>query len=100
MPQSTPLPRGGFLVGGAVRDALTGREPRDVDWLVERPEEEAGRAARALADIAVARSDDEANIAELAAMAPDATIKRVPLLDDDVHDLESLASIADALTRS
>lgn len=59
-----------------------------------------GSAARALADIAVARSDDEANIAELAAMAPDATIKRVPLLDDDVHDLESLASIADALTRS
>jgi len=56
MPQSTPLPRGGFLVGGAVRDALTGREPRDVDWLVERPEEEAGRAARALAVAGTAAS--------------------------------------------
>jgi hypothetical protein len=33
-------------------------------------------------------------------MAPHAIIKRVPLLDDDVHDLDSLASIADALTRS
>lgn len=48
MPQSTPLPRRGFLVGGAVRDALAGREPRDVDWLVERPEDEARRAAAAL----------------------------------------------------
>ena len=49
MPQSTPLPLRGFLVGGAVRDALTGREPRDLDWLVERPEEEARRAVQALA---------------------------------------------------
>ena len=49
MPQSTPLPHRGFLVGGAVRDALAGREPRDVDWLVERPEDEARRAAEALA---------------------------------------------------
>ncbi len=48
MPQSTPLPGSGYLVGGAVRDALEGREPHDVDWLVERPEAEARRAADVL----------------------------------------------------
>ncbi|MEX2502755.1 MAG: HDIG domain-containing metalloprotein [Trueperaceae bacterium] len=41
-----PRPEGGVVVGGAVRDALLGQEPRDVDWLVHDPE----GAARSLAD--------------------------------------------------
>ncbi len=45
MPQSTLLPTAGFLVGGAVRDALLGRPARDLDWLVERPEDEARAVA-------------------------------------------------------
>jgi poly(A) polymerase len=48
MPQSTPRPAAGYLVGGAVRDALLGREARDLDWLVADPEAEALRAAAAL----------------------------------------------------
>jgi len=47
MPQSTPLPTAGFLVGGAVRDALLGTVPRDLDWLVPDPESEARRLAAA-----------------------------------------------------
>lgn len=46
MPQSTLLPTSGFLVGGAVRDALLGRPARDFDWLVERPEDEARAVAQ------------------------------------------------------
>jgi anion-transporting ArsA/GET3 family ATPase len=55
-------------------------------------------AARALADIAVAKHEDAACIAELVAMAPDATVTKVPLLDEDVHDVRSLGAIADALS--
>ena len=54
MPQSTPLPGAGYLVGGAVRDALAGRAPRDLDWLVPDPEAEAQRAAAALGGTAFA----------------------------------------------
>ena len=42
----TPWPEGALLVGGAVRDALLGRRPVDLDWLVVEPE----RAARAHAE--------------------------------------------------
>lgn len=42
----TPALRAGFVVGGAVRDALLGRDPVDLDWLVADPE----ATARALAD--------------------------------------------------
>ncbi|ADI15669.1 polynucleotide adenylyltransferase/metal dependent phosphohydrolase [Truepera radiovictrix DSM 17093] len=48
MGQFTPLPRAGFLVGGAVRDTLLGRAVRDLDWLVPDPEEAAAAAAAAL----------------------------------------------------
>ncbi len=48
MPQSTPHPTRGYLVGGAVRDALLGTPARDVDWIVPHPEEEARRASAAL----------------------------------------------------
>jgi poly(A) polymerase len=41
-----PVPAGGFLVGGAVRDTLLGLEPADLDWLVADPEAEAREAAR------------------------------------------------------
>lgn len=48
MSQFTPHPRAGYLVGGAVRDALLGRAARDLDWLAPDPEVEAARAAQAL----------------------------------------------------
>lgn len=40
-----PVPDGGWLVGGAVRDALLGREQADMDWLVAQPERTASLAA-------------------------------------------------------
>lgn len=43
-----PWPDGGFLVGGAVRDALLGVVPTDFDWVVPDPR----RSALALADAA------------------------------------------------
>ncbi|HEX7021905.1 MAG TPA: HDIG domain-containing protein [Trueperaceae bacterium] len=43
-----PRPEGGLLVGGAVRDALLGRPPADLDWLVADPEVAARAAADAL----------------------------------------------------
>ncbi len=46
MAQFTPVPEGGVLVGGALRDALLGRAFKDLDWLVPDPE----AAARAAAD--------------------------------------------------
>ena len=55
-------------------------------------------AAQALADISAARADDESRIDDLATMTTNAVITRVPLLDDDVHDLDSLTKIAAALT--
>lgn len=48
MAQFTPHPRAGFLVGGAVRDTLLGRNTRDFDWLVEDSRAEAERAAASL----------------------------------------------------
>lgn len=43
-----PVPDGGYLVGGAVRDALLGRPVTDLDWLVADPEGAARAAATAL----------------------------------------------------
>ncbi len=57
-----------------------------------------GGAAQALADISAATVDDESRIGDLRTIAIDAAVIRVPLLDDDVHDLDSLAKIAAALT--
>ena len=48
MSQFTPLPAGGFLVGGALRDALLGRPFADLDWLVTDPEGTAREVAREL----------------------------------------------------
>ena len=48
MSQFTPLPAGGFLVGGALRDALLGRPFTDLDWLVSDPEGAAREMARTL----------------------------------------------------
>ncbi|HEU4741021.1 MAG TPA: HD domain-containing protein [Meiothermus sp.] len=41
-----PFPAQGYLVGGAVRDLLLGKRPKDLDFVVPEP----GKAARALAD--------------------------------------------------
>src|SRR5690606_183872 len=43
-----PWPAAGVLVGGAVRDALLGREPSDLDWLVPDPRAACEAAAREL----------------------------------------------------
>jgi poly(A) polymerase len=43
-----PFPDGGWLVGGAVRDALLGRSTTDLDWLVTQPERAASLAASLL----------------------------------------------------
>ncbi len=45
--QFTPIPADGYLIGGAVRDLLLGREVSDIDWLVADAEAE----ARATADL-------------------------------------------------
>lgn len=49
-----PIPQGGILVGGALRDALLGRPFSDIDWLVEDPERAAERAALELGGSAFA----------------------------------------------
>ena len=46
--QFAPWPDGGYLVGGAVRDALLGVETEDLDWLVAQPERAASLAAQLL----------------------------------------------------
>lgn len=48
MTRFRPVPQGGILVGGAVRDALLGRTPADLDWLVPDPERAANDAAAQL----------------------------------------------------
>jgi poly(A) polymerase len=48
MRQFMPIPPQGYLVGGALRDALLGRDPHDIDWLVAAPERAAREAAREL----------------------------------------------------
>ena len=57
-----------------------------------------GGAAQALADISTARADDESGIDDLATLSTGAVVSRVPMLDEDVHDLSSLTKIAAALT--
>ncbi|MEM7734936.1 MAG: HDIG domain-containing metalloprotein [Deinococcota bacterium] len=42
-----PLPDAGYLVGGAVRDALLGRPVNDIDWLVPNPQDVAKHVADA-----------------------------------------------------
>ena len=48
MNQFTPLPTEGYLVGGALRDALLERPFTDLDWLVADPEGTAREVARTL----------------------------------------------------
>jgi poly(A) polymerase len=45
MTQFMPIPEGGYLVGGAVRDALLGKSFNDMDWLVADPEKAAQETA-------------------------------------------------------
>ena len=48
MTQFTPLPEGGYLVGGAVRDTLLNCSFKDIDWLVNDPQQAAKNAAAQL----------------------------------------------------
>jgi poly(A) polymerase len=45
MAQFMPIPGGGYLVGGAVRDALLGKPFNDMDWLVADPKKTARKMA-------------------------------------------------------
>ena len=51
-------------------------------------------AAQALLDLASASMGEADRIAELTSTTPDATVVGVPLLADDVHDMDGLAVIA------
>jgi len=84
MPESTPLPESGYLVGGAVRDALLGTAPRDLDWLVGDPQAEAERAAAALGGSAFAL--DEAR-GHWRTVADGITLDYTPLAGDLEADL-------------
>ncbi len=59
---------------------------------------QAAGAAVALADLAGSGAEDQSRIHEITDAAPDAIMVQVPLLADDVHDLDGLATIADLLT--
>lgn len=48
MTQFKPIPPGGYLVGGALRDALLGASFNDMDWLVTDPEKTARMTAEFL----------------------------------------------------
>lgn len=56
-----------------------------------------GAAARALADFRRLAAREQAEIAGLAAAVPGAPLVRVPMLADDVHDLDTLRVVAAAL---
>ncbi len=58
----------------------------------------AAGAATALADLTASAAEDDARITEVTNAAPKAIVVRVPLLSDDVHDLDGLAEIAELLT--
>ncbi len=55
--------------------------------------------ATALADFTAAAAGDEERVTGLTAHTPQATVVRVPLLGRDVHDVDTLTSIADLLVR-
>ena len=58
----------------------------------------AAGAATALADLTAAAADDHDRVDELAEAAPHAVLVTVPLLTDDVHDVDGLRRIAELLT--
>lgn len=77
----------------------TGVAPdRAADLHIDLADTAAAGAATALADLTAAAADDDDRVADLAESAPDAVLVRVPLLTDDVHDLDGLRRIAGLLT--
>lgn len=55
-------------------------------------------AAQALLDLSAAAGTDDDRIADLGEAAPHAVLVTVPLLNDDVHDVDGLRTIAGLLT--
>lgn len=87
----TPWPDGALLVGGAVRDALLGRQPVDFDWLVLDPRQAARDLAAALGGPVFTLDEDRGHWRVL---AEDERGRRV------VHDFVPLnAEARDALDR-
>ncbi len=58
----------------------------------------AAGAATALADLTATAADDRDRVDDLAEAAPQAVLVTVPLLSDDVHDVDGLRRIAELLT--
>ena len=58
-----------------------------------------GGAAQALLDLATAGEADDDRVADLASAAPNAVLATVPMLADDIHDIDGLRVIAELLTR-
>lgn len=58
----------------------------------------AANASLALLDLATAADADADRVADLGEAAPRAVLTTVPLLSDDVHDVDGLRTIADLLT--
>jgi len=58
-----------------------------------------GGAAQALLDLTTAGEADDDRVADLARAAPNAVLVTVPMLADDIHDIDGLRVIAELLTR-
>ena len=86
MSRFAPLPAGGFLVGGAVRDTLLGRESSDLDWLVEDPRRQAEAAGEQLGARPF-QLDDERDHWRL--ISGKRTLDFIPLRGDLERDLRS-----------
>ena len=89
-----PLPSRGYLVGGAVRDTLLGRDCSDLDWLVEDPRLEASAAGEAL-DARPFQLDDERDHWRLVAGAR--TLDFIPLRGSLEQNLRSRDFTVNAL---
>ncbi|HEX7004910.1 MAG TPA: HD domain-containing protein [Trueperaceae bacterium] len=86
MSRFAPLPAGGYLVGGAVRDTLLGRESNDLDWLVEDPRLEAEAAGERLGSRPF-QLDEDRNHWRL--VAAERTLDFIPLEGSLERDLRS-----------
>lgn len=77
--------------------SLGASRQRSLELAAALGDSEAGPAARALADLCAESEADGERIGELIAAAPTAVVGRVPLLADDINDVDDLLEIADLL---
>lgn len=93
------MARGGLIVNRVSEAGLEGRTCAEVSELLagELGERLAARVAANLADFDVLARRDAASVARLARTLDEPAPVLVPYLDEDVHDLASLARVADRL---